>query len=53
MKRFVKLFRGYPSDVENQINEMARKRNLTIVSVTTCTNDSTFYATVIFEKSAD
>lgn len=53
MDRFVKLFRGYEYEIENEINEMARKRNLIIVSVSTCINQGTFYVTVVFEKGAD
>lgn len=50
MDRFVKIFSGYPSEVEDEINEMIRKRNLVIVSASTCVSLHTFYVTVIFEK---
>lgn len=53
MDRFVKIFRGCKNEVENEINEMARKRNLIIVSISTCINQGTFYVTVVFEKGAD
>lgn len=50
MKRFVEIFRGYPNDVQANINAIARKRNLTIVSVSTCVNQGIFYATVVYEE---
>ena len=50
MKKFVKIFRGYPNDVEDQINQVATKRNYMIVSVSTCINQGTLYATVVYEK---
>lgn len=53
MDKFVKIFRGCLSEVENEINEMARKRNLNIVSISTCINQGTFYVTVVFEKGAN
>ena len=50
---FVKIFKGYPSDIENNINEMARKRHLNIISVASCFNQGTLFVTVIFEKQDD
>jgi hypothetical protein len=53
MNRFVKIFKGYTNEVENDINEMARKRNLIIVFVSTCINQGSFFATVVFEKGGE
>ena len=50
MRTFVKIFKGCLYDVENDINEMARKRNLNIISVSSCTNMGSFYVTVVFSK---
>lgn len=47
---FIKIFKGYPCDIEKDINEMARKRNLNIISVSSCFNQGTLFVTVIFEK---
>lgn len=47
---FLKIFKGYPMDIENDINEMARKRNLNIVGVSSCFNQGTLYVAVVFEK---
>jgi hypothetical protein len=47
---FIKIFKGYPVDIENDINEMARKRNLNIILVSSCFNQGTLYMTVVFEK---
>lgn len=47
---FIKIFKGYPCDIENNINEIAHKRNLKIVSCSSCINQGTLYVTVAFEK---
>jgi hypothetical protein len=53
MKRFVKIFKGYTNEVENEINEIARKRNLIIVSISTSINQGILFATVVFEKGGE
>ena len=53
MDRFVKIFKGYTHEIEEDINEMVRKRNLIIVHVSTCINQGIFFATVIFEKCGE
>lgn len=50
MNTFVKIFKGYPSEVEDSINSIAHKRYLNIVSVSSCINQGTLYVTVVFEK---
>lgn len=52
MKIFVKIFVGYADEVENEINETIRKRNLKIISISTCSARQGLYATVVFEKIA-
>lgn len=47
---FIKILKGYPTDIENEINTMVRRRNLEIVSVSTCINQGTLYVTVVFRK---
>lgn len=49
MHQFVKMFKGRQDEVENQINETARNRNLKIISISTCINQGTFYVAVVFE----
>ena len=53
MDRFVKIFKGYTHEVEKDINEMVRKRNLIIVNTSTCINQGLFFATVVFEKGGE
>lgn len=48
--RFVKIFRGPWYEVEDDINELSRKRNLSIVSISSCINQGILYVTVVFEK---
>lgn len=53
MNRFVRMFKGYQNEIENDINEMARRRNLIIVSLSMSINQGTFYVAVVFEKGAN
>ena len=48
--RFVKIFRGYANDIEDEINELCHKRNLNMVSVASCMNQGILFVTVVFEK---
>jgi hypothetical protein len=50
MNTFLEIFRGYPNDIQANVNAMARKRNLNIISVSSCFNQGTLYVTVVFEK---
>lgn len=47
---FIKILKGYPTDIENEINAMVRRRNLEIVSVSSCINQGTLYVTVVFRQ---
>lgn len=52
--RFVKIFIGYCRDIEQQINEMAHKRNLKIISLSCCTSHGVdTHVFVLFEKQDD
>lgn len=54
MKRFVKVFKGnYILDIENSINETARKCNLSIISVSNCINQGVHFFVVVFEKKSE
>lgn len=50
MRTFMEIFRGYPNEIQANVNAMARKRNLNIISVSSCFNQGTLYMTVVFEK---
>lgn len=52
MTRFIKFFQGNSTGkIEAEINELAKKRNLNIVSVTTCCREVLIITTVVFEKN--
>lgn len=52
MRRFVKYFKANSiGKIEAEINELARKRNLDIISVTTCCRETLIITTVVFEKN--
>ena len=48
--RFVKIFWGRSMDIEDEINETAKKEHLKIISVSTCIESRKIFATVVFEK---
>lgn len=51
MNTFVKIFKGYADEVEREINETIRTKNVIVVSVSTCAAyNGALYATVIFEE---
>lgn len=51
MNRFIKIFRDRSAKaIENDINEMVRKRNLNIVSTSICNSNGVLVITVVFEK---
>ena len=50
MERFIKTFTGYPSQIEDNVNELVRKRNLNIVSISAFDNMGKMYVVVLFEK---
>ena len=51
--RFVKIFRGFPYDIERVINEKCRSENLDIVTVSSCINQGILFVTVVFEKKEE
>lgn len=53
MRRFVKIFSGNFWEMESAINQMARARNLNIVSASTLVNAGRWCVTVVFEKQTD
>ena len=48
MNNFIKIYSGY--DVENEVNEYARKRHLNIVSSSMAINQGKIFLTVVYEK---
>ena len=48
MERFVKFFYGLPSDVEQRINDFAKKNHFTIISCSMVTEKCA--TAVVFEK---
>ena len=51
--RFVKIFWHGSLDVEDDINEYAEKKNLNIISVSTCVDHGRLFVTVVFEKQIE
>lgn len=54
MKRFVKTFHISLNKLDNEINETARKRSLTIISVSIMSDGrGNVIASVVFEKGGE